>query len=336
MAFERLYRKEGDAVRCELCPKACTLAPGERGDCRIRANLDGRLVALTYGLPSAVHLDPVEKKPLYHFHPGRPILSVATAGCNLHCRYCQNWGLSQKNPEEMDNSALDPATAVLLCRRDTIPMVAFTYAEPLAFYEYTLETFAACRAADIDTVLVTAGYANPGPLARLYKVTSAANIDLKGFSDAFYREVCDGTLKPVLDSLVLAKEAGVWLEVTNLVVPTLNDDPAMVRDMARWMVRNLGADTPLHFSRFAPLYKLEHLPPTPPETLDRLAEIAAEEGIRHIYVGNVHGTSRQDTKCPRCGENLVARRGFFVAMNRLAPTGGLCPKCGERVAGVWT
>lgn len=324
------------AVRCELCPKACVMAPGERGDCRIRVNLDGTLAAVTYGLPSAVHIDPVEKKPLYHFRPGLPILSLATAGCNLHCRNCQNWNLSQANPEDLENVSLPPAAVVDLARRNRVEMVAFTYAEPLTFYEYTLEGSEAARAAGMDTVLVTAGYANPGPLRRLYGVTSAANIDLKAFSDRFYRDVCGATLKPVLDSLVLAREMGVWLEVTNLVIPTLNDGPSEVRDMCRWLVANLGADTPLHFSRFHPRYKLENLPPTPGETLDRLAEVARGEGLRYVYVGNVLGARGQDTWCPGCGELLVERRGFTVTRRLLAGGRSACPACGAAVAGVWT
>jgi len=319
-----------------LCPKSCVLAPAERGDCRIRVNVGGRLVATTYGLPSAVHIDPIEKKPLYHFRPGLPILSLATAGCNLHCKNCQNWNLSQVNPEDIENTSLPPSAIVNLARRNRVPLVAFTYSEPLAFYEYTLEGSEAARAAGLDTVLVTAGYANPGPLRRLYGLTSAANIDLKAFSDEFYRDVCGATLKPVLHSLVLAREMGVWLEVTNLVIPTLNDDPATVREMCRWLVGNLGPDTPLHFSRFHPRYKLENLPPTPAETLARLAAIAMDAGLRYVYVGNVVDAGGQDTRCPRCAELLVERRGFTVVQHRLATGGGDCPVCGFRVAGVWT
>ncbi len=311
------------------------LAPGERGDCRIRVNLDGRMVALTYGLPSAVHLDPVEKKPLNHFRPGQPILSVATAGCNLHCRNCQNWTLSQANPEDLDNVRLPPDALVALARRYRAPMVAFTYSEPLAYYEYSLEAGEAARGAGLDTVLVTAGYANPGPLRRLYRVTSAANIDLKAFSDRFYREVCGASLKPVLDALVIAKEEGVWLEVTHLVIPTLNDDPRMLRELVRWMVDNLGPDTPLHLSRFHPRYRLRNLPPTPRETLETFADMAGQEGLRYVYVGNVMGTARQATRCPTCGQVLVDRRGYVVRSNRLGATGGRCPSCGTPVPGVW-
>lgn len=322
-------------IRCELCPKLCELAPGERGECRIRVHLDGELRAVTYGLPSAVHLDPIEKKPLNHFHPGGTILSLATAGCNLHCRFCQNWSLSQADPETIDNSALSPAAIVDEARRLDSRMVAFTYAEPLVFFEYTLDGFRAARQAGIETVLVTAGYGNAAPLRELFAVTSATNIDLKAFNDRFYREVCDGTLAPVLDALVLARECGVWLEVTWLVVPTLNDDPAEMQRAARWMVAHLGADVPLHLSRFHPQHKLTNLPPTPAGTLARLRDAARGEGLRYVYVGNVLGSEDQHTRCPRCGERLVERVGYRVTNNLLGGGRGACPRCGEPIAGVW-
>ncbi len=336
MAFDWLIGRRGTTVQCDLCPKVCVIGVGERGDCRIRANLDGELRALTYGLPTSVHIDPIEKKPLNHFHPGKTILSLATTGCNLHCRNCQNWTLSQTDPEEADNISLPPRDVVTLARQRRIPMIAFTYSEPLVFYEYTLDSSTMAREAGIDTVLVTAGYANPGPLRRLYEVISSANIDLKAFSDQFYRDVCSGTLEPVLDALVIAKEEGVWLEVTNLLIPTLNDDPKMMRDMTRWMVNNLGAETPLHLSRFTPRYRLENLPQTPESTLQRMAEIAREQGLHYVYVGNVLDTSGQSTFCPTCDELLVERRGYVIGRNELAATDGLCPTCNTRIAGVWT
>jgi pyruvate formate lyase activating enzyme len=336
MAFEWLIGDADDTVQCDLCPKACVIGPNERGDCRIRVNLGGELRALTYGLPSAVHVDPIEKKPLNHFHPGKTVLSLATVGCNLHCRNCQNWTLSQTDPEEADNHALPPDAVVRLASSRQIPMVAFTYAEPLVFYEYTLDGSAAARAAGIETVLVSAGYANPGPLRRLFATTSAANIDLKAFSDAFYRNVCGATLGPVLDALVIAKEEGVWLEVTNLVIPTLNDDDDMMRDMTRWMVENLGADTPLHLSRFSPHYRLENLPPTPEETLQRLAAVARDAGLHFVYVGNIFDARGQSTFCPSCGELLVERRGYAIGRQLLAATDGRCPRCDTAVAGVWS
>ncbi|MFC1609637.1 AmmeMemoRadiSam system radical SAM enzyme [Myxococcota bacterium] len=336
MGFDWLTGKKDDSVQCEICPKACVIGPGQRGDCRIRVNLDGTLRAVTYGLPSAVHIDPIEKKPLNHFRPGLPILSLATTGCNLHCKNCQNWTLSQTDPEDADNHALPPPAIVQLCRDKRVPMVAFTYSEPLVFYEYTYEGCVAAREAGLDTVLVTAGYANPGPLRHLFEVTSAANIDLKALSDQFYRDVCAGTLKPVLDALVLAKECGVWLEVTHLVVPTLNDEPHMMRALARWMFHNLGPDTPLHVSRFSPHYRLKNLPPPPEETLDRFGAEAREQGLRYVYVGNVWGSNSESTSCPNCQTLLVERRGYVIRQNLLEDTAGRCPTCGVDIAGVWT
>lgn len=334
MAFDWKFSPRSPSVQCDLCPKVCVIGPGERGDCRIRVNLDGKLVATTYGLPSAVHIDPIEKKPLNHFHPGKTILSLATVGCNLHCLNCQNWNLSQSNPEDLENHALLPADIVTLARKRAVPMVAFTYSEPIVYYEYAYEGSLAARDAGLETVLVSAGYGNPGPLKRLFGATSAANIDLKSFSDKFYRDVCGATLKPVLDALVLAKESGVWLEVTNLVIPGLNDDPALVADMCKWLVGNLGVDTPLHFSRFHPQYKMKNLPPTPSETLMEAAAIARAEGLRYVYIGNAATSKEQNTYCPNCRQLLVERVGFYI--RRMNVRGdGACPGCGFLMAGVW-
>jgi len=335
MAFDWKFSPIAPTIQCDLCPKSCVMGPGERGDCRIRVNLDGKLTATTFGLPSAVHLDPIEKKPLNHFHPGKTILSLATAGCNLHCLNCQNWNLSQANPEDLENFAVPPKDIVKLASAQGAPMVAFTYSEPLVFYEYTYESCLAARKAGLDTVLVTAGYANQAPLKRLFAATSAANIDLKAFSDKFYREVCRATLKPVLDGLVLAKEMDVWLEVTNLVIPSLNDDPNLVQDMARWMVSNLGPDTPLHFSGFYPRYKMKNLPPTPAPTLVELAEIARAEGIKYVYVGNVSTSKDQNTYCPNCKRLLVERIGYYIRRMDVGADNA-CPGCRFKIAGVWS
>lgn len=323
------------ALRCDLCPKACVLHAGERGECRIRVNLDGELRAVTYGLPSAVNLDPVEKKPLYHFHPAHKAFSIATAGCNLHCANCQNWTLSQADPETIDNVRLEPDALVAAAQRVGATMIAFTYSEPLVYYEYTLDGGRAARKAGLDPVLVSAGYANPGPLRELYRVISAATIDVKAFDDAFYRKVCQASLKPVLEALVLAKEAGVWLEVSNLVIPTLNDSPAMFRPFARWMVENLGADTPLHLLRYFPRYRLKNLPPTPASTLGNLADEARAAGLHYVYIGNVEGDPSSDTHCPHCNALLVRRVGYVV-MRDLLGADGRCPECGTSIAGVWT
>jgi pyruvate formate lyase activating enzyme len=320
-------------VQCDLCPKACAIAPGRSGECRIRVNVDGVLLAVTYGRPCSVHVDPVEKKPLFHFLPGTKILSLATVGCNLHCRYCQNWEISQENPENVTAYRLPPADVAVLAKREGCPSVAYTYSEPLVYYEYTLDSSVAARREGLKNVLVTAGYANRAPLERLFRVTDAANIDLKGFTEEFYRDVCGATLRPVLDALVLAKSMGVLVEVTNLVVPTLNDRDEDFRPLCRWIARNLGRETPLHFSGFSPKYRMKNLPPTPAAALDRARAIALEEGLHFVYIGNLLRPDGETTFCPGCRKPLVERRGFEVLQNRIRS--GQCPDCRTKIYGIW-
>lgn len=329
-------------VECQLCPKLCRIAPGESGECRVRVNLDGQVRAVTFGFPSALHLDPIEKKPLFHFRPGSTILSVATVGCNLHCKNCQNWELSQRNPEQAEVYALPPTDLVALAQRKRCRSIAYTYSEPIVFFEYTYESAQRARAAGISNVLVTAGYGNRAPMQQLFSVTDAANVDLKFFDDRLYREICDAHLAPVLDFIVQARAAGVWVELTNLVIPTLNDDDALVRRMCRWIVRAVGSDTPLHLSRFSPRYQLKNLPPTPVATLLRLRKVARDAGLRHVYVGNVPGNDGESTRCPHDGTLLVDRRGYTVLSQQLerratdGPSMGRCPSCHRLVPGVWS
>jgi pyruvate formate lyase activating enzyme len=278
-------------------------------------------------------VDPIEKKPLFHFLPGTPIFSIATAGCNLHCKNCQNWEISQANPEDVQAYDLPPDKVVEVARARGCTSIAYTYTEPLVYYEYALETSTRAREAGLRNVLVTAGYVNPAPARRLFEVTDAANIDLKALDDGFYRDVCSATLGPVLDTLVLAREMGVWVEVTNLVIPTLNDDPVMIRRLARWVVDNLGADTPVHFSRFSPRFKMQNLPPTPESTLLEARAEAQDAGVRYVYIGNVPGSEGETTFCPEDGTRLIRRIGFTVESSALQD--GCCPECGTPVAGVW-
>jgi pyruvate formate lyase activating enzyme len=320
-------------VTCELCPKLCRIAPGQSGECRIRVNLDGTLRAVTFGRPCSIHVDPMEKKPLFHFLPGTPILSLATVGCNLHCRNCQNWEISQANPEETPAYVYPPERIVDLAGRERCRSVAYTYTDPVVYYEYALETSERAREAGLSNVLVTAGYANPAPWRRLAKVTDAANVDLKFFSDRRYREMTGATLAPVLAALEIAREEGVWLEVTNLVIPTISDDRAMIRSMCRWIRERLGADTPLHFSRFYPRYRLRNLPATPTGTLEDARTIAREEGLRYVYLGNVLTDDGEVTFCPVCGAKVIERVGYRVRPPRM--DGGKCRACGAEIAGVW-
>ncbi len=321
------------AVECLLCPRRCKLAPGERGSCLSRVNLDGELVSLVYARPAAVHVDPIEKKPMYHFLPGSRILSLATAGCNLHCLNCQNWQLSQRPPEDMDSYPLPPGRVPGLAVEHGCRSVAFTYSEPVVFIEYSMDTAEACIDRGLYVILVTAAYASPEPWRALCKVAHGANIDLKGFSEGFYERVCDGRLAPILRNIVTARELGLVVELTNLLIPTLNDDPGMIRDMCRWIRKEVGPDTPLHFSRFHPMYKLQDLPPTPEDTLTMAHEIAREEGLEYVYVGNLVGNPWETTRCPGCGTALVERIGYRIVSNHLDH--GRCPKCHTEIYGRW-
>ncbi len=321
-------------LRCQLCPKGCVIGPGESGDCRVRVNLDGKLRSVTYGFPTAVHVDPIEKKPLFHFHPGTGIFSIATVGCNLHCRNCQNWEISQQDPAASKARKLLPKDLPTVAQRYDCTAVAYTYTEPLVYYEYTLDCCQAAKAAGLDNVLVTAGYINRKPLQQLCRVVDAANIDLKAYSDKFYRDICDATLKPVLNTLVTTKAAGVLVEVTHLIIPTLNDRDDELRALCRWIKENLGADTPLHFSRFYPQYQLRNLPPTPKKTLVRAREIARAEGLKFVYIGNILVENAGSTFCPKCGKLLVDRQGYRIRRNLLQET-SQCPDCKTEIYGRW-
>jgi pyruvate formate lyase activating enzyme len=320
-------------IKCRLCPKGCLISKGERGDCRIRINIDGKLLAVVYSHPCTLHIDPIEKKPLFHFYPGSAILSIATAGCNLHCKNCQNWQISQANPEDIPSYNLKPAQIVETAEDEKCNLIAYTYSEPLAFYEYSLDTSIIAKAFGMKNVLVTAGYLNKKPLRKLYQYTDAANIDLKFFNDKMYRKITTATLEPVLDSLILAKEMDVWLEITNLIIPTLNDDYDEIKKMCIWIRDNLGKDTPLHFSRFFPMYLLKNLPFTPYSILKRAREIALEVGLHYVYIGNVFGSEEENTYCPYDGEILIRRVGYKILENNII--NGKCKFCGKEIAGRW-
>ncbi len=320
-------------IQCELCPKRCMIEPGQSGECRVRINIDGVLRTVVYGFPCSIHIDPVEKKPLFHFLPSSKILSVATVGCNLHCRNCQNWEISQANPEDSRAVLCPPERLVELARYYRCLSLAYTYTDPIIFYEYTYDTAKLAREAGLRSVLVTAGYINEEPWKQLLKYVDAANIDLKGISDDFYIRVCSGTLKPVQQALVLAKESGILLEVTNLIIPTLNDKPEQIRKLSRWVKANLGSETPLHFSRFFPRYKMRNLPPTSLKTLDMAREIAISCGLDYVYIGNIRSKTGQNTYCPGCKGLLIERSGYTILQNRLKD--GRCPDCGREIYGVW-
>jgi pyruvate formate lyase activating enzyme len=299
----------------------------------VRVNIDGVLRTVVYGFACSLHVDPVEKKPLFHFLPATSILSVATVGCNLHCLNCQNWEISQANPEDTPAAFLPPDELVQRAVQYGCPSLAYTYNEPIVYYEYTYDTAKLARQHNIRNVLVTAGYVNAEPWRELLKYVDGANIDLKFISDELYQRICSATLKPVQQALVAAKGAGVWVEVTNLVIPTLNDQPEQIRDLVRWVRANLGSDTPLHFSRFFPQYRLRNLPPTPEGTLQTAREIALSEGLHYVYIGNILSQAGQNTYCAGCGKVLIERSGYTILQNCLRS--GCCPDCGREIPGVW-
>ena len=332
---EALYwRKLPDlAVQCELCPRRCVLKPGQRGQCKVRENRDGKLYSLVYGKPSAVHIDPIEKKPFFHVAPSSSVFSIATVGCNLRCIFCQNWQISQTSPEETRYYDMEPAQTVDALTKTGSRIIAYTYTEPTVFYEYMLDTARLIKEQGFFNTMHSCGYINPAPLKELLKYMDAINIDLKGFNERFYRKMSSGRLGPVLETLKTIKQEGVWLEITNLIIPGANDDPEDIRKMCEWIKENLGEDTPLHFGRFFPNYKLINLPPTPTETLERSRQIALDVGLKYVYIGNLPGNPAENTYCPECGELLVKRVGYIVEENNIIDS--KCKFCGYKIAGRW-
>lgn len=328
------YQKlDNKTVQCQLCPRRCTIPNGARGFCQVRENREGTLYTLVYAKPVAIHIDPIEKKPLFHFLPSTTAFSIATAGCNLRCKFCQNWQISQAKPEELEYTYLEPQDLVKKARESGAPTIAYTYTEPTIFYEYMLQIAKLAREQGIKNIMHSAGYINEAPLRQLAKFIDAANIDLKGFTNDYYAKMSEATLGPVLRSLKILKEEGVHLEITNLVLPGYNDDPETIKKMCLWIKENLGPDTPLHFSRFFPMYKLTNLAPTPVETLEKARKIALDCGLKYVYIGNLVGNLAENTYCPKCKSLLIERRGYFILQNNIED--GKCKFCGEKIAGVW-
>jgi len=321
-------------VRCLLCANGCSIEPGGRGECRVRMNVGGELRSLVYGRPLAVHLDPIEKKPFYHFLPGSAAYSLGTAGCPLHCRFCQNWQLSQARPEDHAAPFLAPRAAVAAAAVRRSRIIAFTYNEPTVQAEFIGDVAREASKDGIRCVIVSCGFMTEAPLAELCDGLAAVKIDLKGFSPGFYRDVCRAELKPVLRSIAQVARRRVHLELVNLVVPTLNDSPSMLEGLADWVVGEVGPDVPVHFTRFHPDYQLQNLPPTPVAALERAREIAMRKGIRFAYVGNVPGHPGNNTYCPGCGRIVIARSNFFVTDLQL--DAGRCRSCHRAIPGVWS
>jgi pyruvate formate lyase activating enzyme len=331
----RHYQKlAGNKVQCGLCPWACLVDEGKRGKCGVRENRKGVYRSLVYGRIAASHTDPIEKKPFFHFLPGSSAYSIATVGCNFDCKFCQNWDLSQSRPEEADVPFADPRSTVEKAKRSGSTIVAYTYSEPTVFNEFVFDVASEGRRMGLRNVVVSNGFIQKKPLTDLASVIDAYKVDLKSFDDGYYRKVCAGRLKPVLDTLVALKSLNVWTEIVYLIVPTLNDGDEEFQNLSRWILRELGPDVPLHFSRFYPQYKLKNLAPTPTQTLERAWNTARSAGLRFVYLGNIPGHPGENTSCPGCGKTVLRRMGFEVVENRVAS--GRCSFCGRALPGVWT
>ncbi len=330
----RYWRPVGRQVQCTLCPKFCMIDDGQTGACRVRVCYERKLYTKVYGLACAVSYHPVEQTPIFHVVPGMRCLGIATAGCNLRCLYCQNWQISQVGPEQTKNYDLPPSKVVELAKELECGAIAYTFTEPVIFFEYAFDTAKLAKEHKLKNLMVTAGYIDDAPLRELCKLFDCIRIDLKGFSEDFYRTVVGGSLKPVLRAIELVHQSGTFMELVVLVVPTMNDSQSEIKRMCQWVVKNLGQDVPIHFLRFYPSYRLRNLPPTPIKTLELCRDIAMEAGVRFAYIGNVPGHDGENTYCPRCNRLLVKRVGYIgIAENNLNK--GKCKFCGESIPGVW-
>ncbi len=327
------WENSARGVQCGLCPNSCVIAEGKTGLCGVRKVKNSQLYTISYGNPCTANIDPIEKKPLYHFLPGSRAFSIATAGCNLACLNCQNWTISRATPEETRNYDLMPEEVASKALSGECSIVAYTYTEPVTFFEYAYDSAVIARENGLKNIIKSSGYINHEPLKQWCKVMDAANIDLKAFNNETYLKLTGVRLQPVLDTLKILKDNGVWLEITNLIVPSWTDNPDEIRAMCKWLNDNGFSDTPLHFSRFYPMFKLDQLPPTPVDTLFEAAKIATEEGIKFVYIGNVPGNDKEDTKCPKCGATVLERQGFSILSNSVAD--GKCASCGKSIPGVF-
>lgn len=320
-------------IQCDLCPRDCRLHAGQRGACFVRMREGDAMVLTTYGRSSGFCIDPIEKKPLNHFYPGSSVFSFGTAGCNLACKFCQNWDISKSRDMDRLMDAASPDEIAATAAAHGCTSVAFTYNDPVIFAEYAIDVAAACHARDIRTVAVTAGYISPSARQDFFSCMDAANVDLKAFTDDFYQKLCGARLQPVLDTLSwLHHETSVWVEITTLLIPGRNDSEQEIKALSRWVHDELGAEVPLHFTAFHPDFKLDALPPTPPATLQRARRIAQDAGLRHVYTGNVHDREGGTTRCTHCGKALIVR-DWYQILDYAVTTQGCCPDCGTPLAG---
>ncbi len=324
------YKKlENNFVQCELCARNCKLAPGQTGVCRVRKNIDGKLYSLNYAHPVSVAIDPIEKKPLFHFHPGSETLSIATVGCNFRCKFCQNWEISQTGQEEISTETVEPEKIVQMCLEENCQGISYTYTEPTIFYEYAYDTAKIAHKEGLYNVFVSNGYINKEPLKKISKYLDAMNMDLKAFTDKYYQELCGvPSIEPVKETARNCKKFGIHLEITNLIIPGYNDNETELRKLSEFVL-SLGKETPLHFSRFFPHYKMLETPKTPVDILERAREIAKEVGLEYVYIGNVFGNEGENTYCPNCGALLIERTGYNIKFVNLE--GKKCKKCGHEI-----
>lgn len=329
--YEKLANRK---IRCKLCPRECVIDDLERGYCGVRENIGGTYYSLVYGKPCTAHIDPIEKKPLFHFLPGTTAFSLATVGCNVMCKFCQNWEISQATPEQVKSFDLMPYDLAQLAKQRGCASIAYTYSEPVIFTEYMYDSALQGNELNLRSVMITNGYINLQPMRDLCSVLSGVKIDLKAFTERFYKELVAGELRPVLDTLVLLKKENMWTEIVYLVIPGQNDAAQELKDLCAWILHELGPDTPLHFSRFHPQYRLKNLPSTPIKTLSMAREIALDSGLNYVYTGNVPGDPGENTYCPNCGEIVIRRVGFSVIGRSMQ--NGACAACGRKIAGVWS
>ncbi len=329
--YEKLPNRK---IKCLLCPRECVIDDQETGYCGVRENYGGTYYTLVYGRPCSTHTDPIEKKPLFHFLPGTTAFSIATVGCNVLCKFCQNWEISQARPDQIDSYDLSPEKIARYAKNNNCQSIAYTYTEPVIFYEYMYDCAVAGHRKNIKSVMISNGYIQAQPMSDLCKVLDAVKVDLKAFTEKFYKELVAGHLQPVLDTLVLLKKEGMWTEIVYLVIPTLNDNPKEIKQMCQWIMSELGPDVPVHFSRFYPVYRLKNLPPTPTKSLEMARDIALEAGIHYAYIGNVPGHEGESTFCPNCKKVVIRRIGYQILENHVSKD-GKCRYCGSKIAGVW-
>lgn len=329
MKEAKWWNEKEQGIECYLCPRRCIIADQSYGVCNVRKNVDNTLYTIVYGHPVAVHVDPIEKKPLYHFYPGSQIFSVGTVGCNLLCEFCQNWDIARARPDDTQMHNISPEKIIDMAQKSNCIGIAFTYNEPTIFGEYVLDIATLAHQSGLQTVMVTNGYITPEAIDDIYPFIDAANIDLKSFSNEFYRQYCKGELQPVLDALQRIRDFGTFVEITTLIIPGKNDSDSELDHLTRWIVDNLGQDVPVHFSAFHPDYKMRQLSRTPKETLDKAREIAIRNGLRYVYEGNVLAENEDNTYCYHCGRLLIERRSFSIIKNNLE--GDIC-SCGSKIA----